>query len=204
MFYSRTISYTFLSVSLLTCIACAPSATKTDAASAAAGGSAASRKDRQSEGFDQGGARESNLPSDQLGQDKSTAKSSLDEMQAGKSTASSGPLKDIHFDYDQYQLREDARDVLKTNADWLKKNASGRVEIEGHCDERGTTEYNLALGAKRAQTAKDYLVTLGIATNRISTISYGEEIPACTEASETCWQQNRRARFVVLPSRPSS
>jgi peptidoglycan-associated lipoprotein len=93
---------------------------------------------------------------------------------------------------------------LRANADWLKRNPASRVEIEGHCDERGTNEYNLALGAKRAQSAKDFLATLGIGADRLSTISYGEEIPVCKEASEDCWQRNRRARFVVLPSRPAS
>jgi peptidoglycan-associated lipoprotein len=110
----------------------------------------------------------------------------------------------VFFDYDRYDLRADARDTLKANADWLKKNPSARIEIEGHCDERGTSEYNLALGAKRAQSAKDYLATLGIAAGRLSTISYGEEIPTCKEQSESCWRQNRRARFVVIPSRPAS
>ena len=76
-----------------------------------------------------------------------------------------------------YHLRSDARDTLRKNADWLKNNPSARIEIEGHCDERGTNEYNLALGAKRAQSAKDYLVTLGISAERLSTISYGEEVP---------------------------
>jgi peptidoglycan-associated lipoprotein len=94
--------------------------------------------------------------------------------------------------------------VLRSNADWLKSNPSARIEVEGHCDERGTSEYNLALGAKRSQTAKDYLVSLGISPERISTISYGEEIPACAEPNENCWRQNRRARFVVVPSRPAS
>lgn len=115
-----------------------------------------------------------------------------------------GPLKDIYFDFDKYDLRADARDVLKANADWLKTNASARVEIEGHCDERGTNEYNLALGAKRAQAAKDYLATLGISKERLSTISYGEELPVCKEQSEGCWQKNRRARFVVVSARPAS
>jgi peptidoglycan-associated lipoprotein len=110
----------------------------------------------------------------------------------------------VFFDYDRYDLRADARDTLKANADWLRKNPSARIEIEGHCDERGTSEYNLALGAKRAQSAKDYLVTLGTAANRLSTISYGEEIPVCKEQNESCWRQNRRARFVVVPSRPAS
>jgi peptidoglycan-associated lipoprotein len=101
-------------------------------------------------------------------------------------------------------LEGEARETLKANADWLKKNPAARVEIEGHCDERGTNEYNLALGAKRAQAAKDYLVTLGIATERLSTISYGEEIPVCREQNESCWQQNRRDRFVIIQARPAS
>lgn len=75
------------------------------------------------------------------------------------------------------------------------------MEIEGHCDERGANEYNLALGAKRAQAAKDYLVTLGITAGRLSTKSYGEELPVCKEHTEECWQKNRRDRFVVIPAR---
>jgi peptidoglycan-associated lipoprotein len=128
----------------------------------------------------------------------------LKDLQEGKTARAAGPLKDIHFDFDRYDLRADARETLKANATWLQNNPSARVEIEGHCDERGTNEYNLALGAKRAQSAKDYLVTLGISAGRLSTISYGEEIPVCKEASEQCWSQNRRARFVILPTRPAS
>ena len=111
-------------------------------------------------------------------------------------TPSSSPLKDIYFDFDRYDLRADARDVLKANADWLKQNPSATIEIEGHCDERGTAEYNLALGAKRAQSAKDYLTTLGVDAQRLSTISYGQEIPVCSEHTEECWQKNRHDRFV--------
>ena len=132
--------------------------------------------------------------------------SSLDQLREGKPpvTPASGPLKDIFYGYDRYDLEAEARSTLKANADWLKKNPAARIEIEGHCDERGTNEYNLALGAKRAQAAKDYLVTLGVATERLSTISYGEEIPVCKEQNESCWRQNRRARFVLIPSRPAS
>src|SRR5262245_16855406 len=135
--------------------------------------------------------------------ESTTGQSSLDELQKGKPTTP-GPLKDIYFSFDRYDLEGEARETLKVNADWLKKNSTARIEIEGHCDERGTNEYNLALGAKRAQAAKDYLVTLGIATERLSTISYGEEIPVCTEHNESCWSQNRRARFVVIQARPAS
>ncbi len=96
------------------------------------------------------------------------------------------------------------RVTLKANAEWLKANPSARVEIEGHADERGTNEYNLALGAKRAQAAKDYLVTLGISAERLSTVSYGEETPVCREHTEGCWQRNRHDRFVVITEGPVS
>jgi len=114
-----------------------------------------------------------------------------------------GPLKDVHFDFDRYDLRPDARATLSTNADWLIANPSVRVEIEGHADEQGTNEYNLALGAKRAESVKRYLVDLGIAPNRSSIISYGEELPLCREHTESCWTQNRRAHFATKTA-PSS
>lgn len=122
---------------------------------------------------------------------------SLAEARAGTLGARSGPLDDIHFEFDSFDLDDEARTVLKRNADWLSHNPNARVEIEGHCDERGTVEYNLALGAKRAAAAKSYLVTLGISPERLSTISYGEELPLCHEPTESCWQRNRRAHFVV-------
>ena len=142
-----------------------------------------------------GGAKESD-----------TGSSSLKDLQTGKPpvTPASSPLKDIYYDYDRYDLSADARTILRANADWLKANPNTRVEIEGHCDERGTNEYNLALGAKRAQAAREYLVTLGVVGGRLSTISYGEEIPVCKDASEDCWKQNRRVRFVILQERPTS
>jgi peptidoglycan-associated lipoprotein len=131
------------------------------------------------------------------------SKSSLDALQRGE-PAAGGPLKDIYFDFDRYDLRADARQTLKENAAWLKANPGARVQIEGHADERGTSEYNLALGAKRAQSVMDYMVTLGTTADRLSTISYGEEVPVCREQSENCWQQNRRARFAVQTARPTS
>jgi peptidoglycan-associated lipoprotein len=126
--------------------------------------------------------------------------SSLEAAREGKAPAA-GPLAEIYFDFDRYELRADARTTLKKNADWLKANPSARVEVEGHADERGTNEYNLALGAKRAQAASDYLSTLGVAKGRLSTKSYGEELPVCKEKNEGCWQRNRRDRFVVTPAR---
>ncbi len=108
------------------------------------------------------------------------------------------PLRDLHFAYDSYDLFPEAQDTLQANARWLQNNAQARVEIEGHCDERGTNEYNLALGAQRARAAREYLVTLGISMGRLSTISYGEELPLCRDQTEDCWQQNRRVHFLVL------
>ena len=109
-----------------------------------------------------------------------------------------GPLQDVFFGYDSFELSEEARQTLQANADWLQNNAEGKVEIEGHCDERGTAEYNLALGTKRARAAQDYLITLGIPAERLSVISYGEELPQCTDSNESCWQRNRRGHFSVL------
>jgi peptidoglycan-associated lipoprotein len=130
--------------------------------------------------------------------------SSLDALRSGQGTASSGPLKDVQFAFDRADLSQEARATLNANAEWLKKNTAARVQIEGHCDERGAEDYNMALGAKRAQTAMDYLRTLGIAGDRLSTISYGEEVPACKEHAEGCWSKNRRARFVVVSGKPVS
>ncbi len=107
-----------------------------------------------------------------------------------------GYLKDAFFDYDKSDLRDDARSALAGDADWLKKYTSTQVLIEGHCDERGTSEYNMALGDRRANAAKEYLASLGIDTGRVKTVSYGKERPFCSESNETCWQENRRAHFV--------
>jgi peptidoglycan-associated lipoprotein len=108
-----------------------------------------------------------------------------------------GYLKDAFFDYDKADLRDDARTALSTDAEWLKRYRSIQFLIEGHCDERGTSEYNLALGDRRANAAKEYLVSLGVDASRIKTVSYGKERPFCNESSEDCWQQNRRAHFLV-------
>jgi peptidoglycan-associated lipoprotein len=116
----------------------------------------------------------------------------------GKETAGRSPAQDIHFDYDRYDLNEEAKKILRALSDWMVKNPQSKVEIEGHCDDRGTVEYNLALGTKRAQEAKDYLISLGVSAARLTTISYGEELPLCQEKNEECWQQNRRAHFVPV------
>ncbi len=109
----------------------------------------------------------------------------------------SGYLKPAFFDYDKSDIRPDAREALNGDADFLKKWPTLKVTIEGHCDERGTREYNMALGQRRASAAKEYLVSLGVDASRLTTISYGKERPFCTERNEECWQKNRRAHFVV-------
>ncbi len=106
-------------------------------------------------------------------------------------------LKPIYFDFDRSFIRDDARPVMKANAEWLKANPNAKVKIEGNCDERGTIEYNQALGQRRAAAAKKYLTDLGIASSRISLISYGKEKPVCSEQTEECWQNNRRGELVA-------
>lgn len=108
-----------------------------------------------------------------------------------------GYLKDAYFDFDKSDLREDARTTLAANADWLKRFPSVQVLIEGHCDERGTAAYNLALGDRRSNAAREYLASLGVDATRMKTVSYGKERPICTESNEDCWQRNRRAAFVI-------
>jgi peptidoglycan-associated lipoprotein len=108
-----------------------------------------------------------------------------------------GYLKDAFFDTDKADLRDDTRTVLAADATWLKSHPSVKILIEGHCDERNTAEYNLALGWRRANAAKDYMVSLGAAGDNIATISYGEERPFAPGHDETAWAQNRRAHFVV-------
>ena len=139
-----------------------------------------------------------------IGKAQTQSQSSLDALRRGESpaTAPGSALKEIYFDFDRYDLSGDARATLKASGDWLRSNPAVRVEIEGHCDERGTSEYNLALGAKRAQAAKDYLTSLGVAVGRLSTVSYGEEIPVCREHNDGCWSKNRRDRFVALAAKP--
>jgi len=107
-------------------------------------------------------------------------------------------LKDIHFDFDKYDIRRGDEEVLRENAALLKKYPRIKVQIEGHCDERGTVEYNIALGERRANNTKKYLISLGIASNRISTISYGKEKPLDRGHNEEAWAANRRAHTVVL------
>ena len=107
-------------------------------------------------------------------------------------------LKPIYFDYDKAFIRDDAKAVMKANAKWLNTNPKAKIKIEGNCDERGTAEYNQALGQRRAASAKKYLTEMGVSGHRISLISYGKEKPICSEHDETCWQKNRRDDFVAV------
>ena len=108
-----------------------------------------------------------------------------------------GYLLDAYFDYDQSELRADARDGLAKDAAWLKMYPSVKVLLEGHCDDRGTEAYNLALGDKRAAAAREYLESLGVAESRIQTVSYGKERPFCDQDNDSCWQENRRDHVIV-------
>lgn len=112
-------------------------------------------------------------------------------------TPTPAPLKDVFFDFDKFQIRNDQKAALDTNVTWLKANPRARLTIEGHCDERGTPEYNLGLGERRAKAVKDYLVSAGISADRIVTVSYGEERPFVLGHDEAAWKWNRRGHFVV-------
>jgi len=105
-------------------------------------------------------------------------------------------VKDIFFDYDKYDIRASEQGSLQRDAQFLQQHPNIRFTVEGHCDERGSTEYNLALGTNRADSVKNALIQAGVAGDRIKTFSYGKEKPFCTESNESCWQQNRRGHFV--------
>jgi peptidoglycan-associated lipoprotein len=110
----------------------------------------------------------------------------------------------IHFDYDKSDVRDDDKSVLQRQAAWLQKYPQVRVQVQGNCDERGTREYNLALGARRANAEKEYLVSLGVSSERVDTISYGKEKPVCSDSTEDCWAQNRRGTTVITSGGASS
>jgi peptidoglycan-associated lipoprotein len=143
------------------------------------------------------------MPADMqnIGRDNSVRSVSAGEALSRGIAAVTPPgaaLQDVYYEFDSINLRSDAEETLKQNAEWMKANLTARVEVEGHCDDVGSDEYNLALGAKRAQIAKDFLVSQGVSADRLVTISYGKEAPACFESTEECRVKNRRARFVVF------
>lgn len=129
-----------------------------------------------------------------------------DVARAGMTTSARPSLRDyavhadvqgIRFDFDKYAIRPDAATILDADAQWLNRNRGHLVLIEGHCDERGTSDYNLALGAQRARATMNYLVAHGVAASRITVVTYGQERPVCTDRTEACWAKNRRARLLV-------
>lgn len=128
--------------------------------------------------------------------DENAVESGLQEEEQAKSI-----FKDVLFDYDKSDIRSDARPALNAIAAYLGDNKGINIVVEGHCDERGTNEYNLALGEKRAKAAKNYLTSLGVSPDRMIVITFGEEKPVCMEQTEACWQLNRRAHFVIVKSR---
>ncbi len=136
-------------------------------------------------------ASDTSTSADPLSEDEVFARKTLEELNAEQ------PLGDAFFDFDQWHVRDDARTALQANADWLRRWKSTRIMIEGHCDARGTSEYNLALGDRRGNAVRSYLVALGIEPERLVVVSKGEEDPFCSGATEECWQQNRRGHFII-------
>jgi peptidoglycan-associated lipoprotein len=130
-------------------------------------------------------------PAAPLSEDELFARKTLDELNQER------PLQDVFFAFDRSELSEQSIERLSRNATWLKRWASARITVEGHCDSRGTAEYNLALGERRARAVRDYLVSLGVPTERILIVSKGKEQPFCDEESESCWSQNRRGHFLI-------
>jgi len=130
-------------------------------------------------------------PTAPLTEDQVFARKSLEQLN------SEHPLDDVYFELDMSDIRNEGRASLQKDADWLKRWTSTKVTVEGHCDSRGSSEYNLALGSRRAAAVRDYLVSLGVAADRVTVVSKGKEQPVCSEEQESCWQKNRRGHFQI-------
>jgi peptidoglycan-associated lipoprotein len=129
--------------------------------------------------------------------DPGSAGRQLDDIRAEQSASAAAGLRDVFFAYDSFVISEEGRQVLSRNADWMRSNPVAQLKVEGHCDERGTSAYNLVLGEKRAKAARNYLVELGVAANRLGVVSYGKERPFCRDHAESCYAQNRRGHIVI-------
>jgi len=140
-------------------------------------------------------ARQKALREENLREEELSEQQAKEEMESARSIFEN---EDIFFEFDSIRLTPESQEILTQKAAWLRKNPRARVTIEGHCDDRGTNEYNLALGEGRAQSARDFLVDLGIKESRLNTISYGEERPIATGQNEETWARNRRAHFVIM------
>ena len=127
----------------------------------------------------------------------SAGRQQMEEVRAEQAASLAAGLRDVFFGYDSWTISEDGRQALTRDAEWLKSNPSALIKVEGNCDERGTSAYNLVLGEKRAKAARNYLVELGVAANRLSVVSYGKERPSCNEHEESCYQQNRRGHLAL-------
>ena len=121
----------------------------------------------------------------------------MDEIRAEQAASAAAGLRDVFFAYDSWTISEEGRQAVSRAAEWMKSNPAAGMKVEGHCDERGTSAYNLVLGEKRAKAVRNYLVELGISASRLSVVSYGKERPFCNEHAESCYQQNRRGHLVV-------
>lgn len=150
----------------------------------------------QVQGQDKMAQMETMKPTEKIPEQKVASVDSKDL--SGKYSEAEGMFQDILFDYDKYDVKATYKPVLQSIASWMTKNSTAKLSIEGHCDDRGTNEYNLALGDRRAKAVKDSLLALGVSSSRIDLISYGEEKPQCSEQTEACWSKNRRVHFVIL------
>jgi peptidoglycan-associated lipoprotein len=129
--------------------------------------------------------------------DPGSAARQMDEIRAERDAAAAAGLRDVFFAFDSFVISEEGRQALSRDAEWIKSNRGGQLKIEGHCDERGTSAYNLVLGEKRAKAVRNYLVELGVVSNQLSVVSYGKERPFCKEHDESCYSQNRRGHVVL-------
>jgi peptidoglycan-associated lipoprotein len=127
----------------------------------------------------------------------SSAARQMEEVRAEQAASAAAGLRDVFFGYDSWVISEEGRQSLTHDADWMKSNPNALIKVEGHCDERGTSAYNLVLGEKRAKATRNYLVELGVSANRLSVVSYGKERPSCNEHAESCYQQNRRGHLAL-------
>jgi len=129
--------------------------------------------------------------------DPGSAARQMEEVRAEQAASAAAGLRDVYFAYDSFAISDEGRQALARNADWIKSNPNAQLKVEGHCDERGTSAYNLVLGEKRAKSARNYLVELGVAPKQLSVVSYGKERPICAEHAESCYSQNRRAHVAI-------
>lgn len=129
--------------------------------------------------------------------DSGSASRQMEELRAEQIASAAAGLRDVFFAYDSFAISEEGRQSLARNAEWIKSNPGTQLKVEGHCDERGTSAYNLVLGEKRAKSVRNYLVELGVAPKQLSVVSYGKERPVCAEHAESCYSQNRRGHLVV-------